>query len=290
MNANEMQPNYSEANHELPDPDPLVGDWMQWVVRNIQKGVLESKLIDAASAEIRLAWKQRVEGMRHKSEQQGYSYETAPSPQRQSLTLDGRAISVLLDSERPRIVHYGNVLSQEECESFIALGQPKMTPSQTHDATTGKLVVRDFRSSNGTFLQRGETEFVSRIEQRLAALCQWPIDHAEVLQILQYQKGAEYRAHFDFFPPEDPTSSLALKDGGQRVATLIVYLNTVADGGETYFPKLDLKIKAIQGNALYFSYANAKNELDRRTLHGGAPVTQGEKWILTKWMRQEFRR
>jgi prolyl 4-hydroxylase len=71
------------------------------------------------------------------------------------------------------------------------------------------------------------------------------------------------------------------------VATLIVYLNTVEEGGETVFPKLNLKFKPVQGDALYFAYADTNNELDRMTLHGGAPVLQGNKWIMTKWMRQE---
>ncbi len=62
----------------------------------------------------------------------------------------------------------------------------------------------------------------------------------------------------------------------------------VEGGGETFFPKLNLKIKAVQGNALYFSYTNSKNEVDRMTLHGGSPVIRGEKWIMTKWMRQEL--
>lgn len=270
----------------LPQADHLVGDWQQWVVRNIERGVLEGSLIDAATREIRAAWAQRNEGLRARSESQGYHYETAPTPQTRSVRIADRDISVLMNMEEPRIVLYGNVLSPEECETLIALASPKMTPSQTHDRATAQLVVKDFRSSNGCFFKRAENELIERLEQRLSDLTQWPVENGEGLQILQYRQGGEYRAHFDFFPPESPTSQLSLTNGGQRVATLIVYLNTVEDGGETYFPKLDLKIKPLQGNALYFSYTNTNNELDRMTLHGGAPPTHGEKWIVTKWMRQ----
>jgi prolyl 4-hydroxylase len=75
--------------------------------------------------------------------------------------------------------------------------------------------------------------------------------------------------------------------GGQRVATLIIYLNNVAQGGETIFPEINLKITPIQGNALYFAYTNSKNQVDPLTLHGGCPVLEGEKFIATKWMRQK---
>jgi prolyl 4-hydroxylase len=279
----------SAAVASPPMADHLVGDWQQWVVRNIEQGVVEQTLIAAATREIRAAWAQRSAGLRHRSESQGYRYATAPTPNTPAngvVQLGERSIPVLLNRAQPRIVHYGNVLSQAECEAMMALAQPALAPSQTRDHASAELVVRDFRSSQGMFLKRGENALVELIEQRLATLAQWPVEHAEGLQILHYQAGGQYRPHFDFFPPESPPSPLSLRNGGQRVATLIVYLNTVQDGGETFFPKLNLKIKPVQGQALYFAYTNADNELDRMTLHGGEPVGKGEKWIMTKWMRQ----
>ena len=112
-----------------------------------------------------------------------------------------------------------------------------------------------------------------------------PMERGEGMQVLDYPEGGEYRPHFDFFPPEQPGSIGQLKRGGQRVATLIVYLNTVEEGGETIFPRINVNVTPVQGNALFFSYANSNNELDRNTLHGGASVIKGEKWIMTKWMR-----
>ncbi|MDR7308815.1 2OG-Fe(II) oxygenase [Rhodoferax saidenbachensis] len=275
------------SNAIFPEPDHLAGDWQAWVVRNIQKGVLEQTLIDAASREIKAAWAQRIKGLHLKSESQGYNYATAPTPRTGTISLEGRSIPILLEMAEPRITVYGNVLTKEECESLIALSQPKMLPSQTHDPATAKLVVKDFRSSQGTYFDRGDNDLIKHIERRLADLAQWPVENGEGMQVLQYRQGGEYRPHFDFFPPESPTSRLPMKNGGQRVATLIVYLNTVEDGGETYFPQLKLKIKPIQGNVLYFSYTDAESGLDRQTLHGGAPPVNGEKWIMTKWLRQK---
>ncbi|HEY3698675.1 MAG TPA: 2OG-Fe(II) oxygenase, partial [Spongiibacteraceae bacterium] len=77
-----------------------------------------------------------------------------------------------------------------------------------------------------------------------------------------------------------------IKKGGQRVATLIIYLSDAESGGETIFPEIDFAVAPRKGGGVYFSYCDAEGRLDRLTLHGGAPVTRGEKWIATKWVRQ----
>jgi len=37
---------------------------------------------------------------------------------------------------------------------------------------------------------------------------------------------------------------------------------------------------------VYFEYCNSRGQVDAASLHAGAPVTDGEKWIATKWMRE----
>jgi prolyl 4-hydroxylase len=76
-----------------------------------------------------------------------------------------------------------------------------------------------------------------------------------------------------------------LEKYGQRVSTMVVYLNNVAGGGETVFPELSLTVSPQKGGGVYFSYSDKNGELDRRSLHGGAPVLGGEKWIATLWWR-----
>ena len=41
-----------------------------------------------------------------------------------------------------------------------------------------------------------------------------------------------------------------------------------------------------RGSALYFAYTATDGALDARSLHGGAPVLAGEKWVATKWLRE----
>jgi prolyl 4-hydroxylase len=106
------------------------------------------------------------------------------------------------------------------------------------------------------------------------------------LQILHYGLRGEYLPHHDYFDPVDPGTPVILKTGGQRVATLVMYLNTPEEGGATHFPELDLEVKARKGSAVYFEYMNKVGQIDSRSLHAGMPVLAGEKWIATKWLRQ----
>jgi prolyl 4-hydroxylase len=115
-------------------------------------------------------------------------------------------------------------------------------------------------------------------EDRLA------LGHGEGLQILRYRPGAEYRPHFDYFDPQHSGTARILERGGQRVGTLVIYLNTPDGGGGTTFPDAGLEVAPVRGNAVFFSYDRA--HASTRTLHGGAPVTAGEKWVATKWLRE----
>ncbi|HET9023961.1 MAG TPA: 2OG-Fe(II) oxygenase, partial [Burkholderiaceae bacterium] len=146
--------------------------------------------------------------------------------------------------------------------------------------------VHPHRTSAGTHFARGENELIRRIEARIAELVQIPMERGEPLQILHYQPGGEYRPHFDYFDPAQPGNEAVLQQGGQRIATLVMYLNDVEAGGSTVFPDVGLDVLPRRGNAVYFAYTTEAGELDKRSLHGGSPVSAGEKWIATKWFRQ----
>lgn len=195
-----------------------------------------------------------------------------------------RLVDVLQAMANPRVVVFGNVLSAEECEQLIALARPRLARSLTVATKTGGEEVNDDRTSNGMFFQRGENEVVARIERRIAALLHWPLDHGEGLQVLHYGPGAEYQPHHDYFDPAQPGTPTILRRGGQRVGTVVMYLNTPARGGGTTFPDVGLEVGAVRGNAVFFSYGRAHPVT--KTLHGGAPVVEGEKWVATKWLRE----
>jgi prolyl 4-hydroxylase len=204
------------------------------------------------------------------------------------LLLPDRTVDVLLSMTLPRVVVLGGFLSDEECDGLVALAANRLARSETVVGDTGGSEVNSARTSEGMFFERGETELCERIEARIAALVGWPVSHGEGLQVLRYQPGAQYLPHHDYFDPAQPGATSILARGGQRLATLVMYLNTPEAGGATTFPDVGLEVAPIKGNAVFFSYP--RPDAATRTLHGGAPVQAGEKWVATKWLRQrEFR-
>jgi prolyl 4-hydroxylase len=195
-----------------------------------------------------------------------------------------RRVSVLSSVSSPHIVVFGNVLSDDECDALIAAAKPRMNRSLTVATKTGGEELNADRTSNGMFFRRDENDVVKTLEARLAALVNWPIENGEGLQILHYRPGTEYKPHYDYFDPNEPGTPTILKRGGQRVATIIMYLSEPEKGGGTTFPDVQLEVAPKRGNAVFFSYDRAHPST--KTLHGGATVIAGEKWIATKWLRE----
>ncbi len=203
-----------------------------------------------------------------------------------SVATGDRTVEILLTLGSPRIVLFGNLLSGEECEEMIVASRRRLQRSTVVNAETGDYDVHADRTSNGTHFERGENPLVARIEKRISELIGCPVDNGEPLQILHYLPGAEYKPHYDYFDAAQPGNDRVLATGGQRIATLVMYLNDVEAGGSTVFPALGLDVFPRRGSAVYFAYTSATGETDARTLHGGSPVVAGEKWIATKWLRQ----
>ena len=210
----------------------------------------------------------------------GPDLHEAPS----TLQLPDRRVQLLLSLRCPRLLLIGGFLSDDECEALVALSRPRLARSQTVDHASGGGEVNAARTSDGMFFERGEAPLVQRIEQRIAALLRWPVERGEGLQVLRYAPGAQYRPHYDYFDPAQPGSAALLKHGGQRVGTLLMYLRVPRRGGATVFPDAGLEVAPVKGHALFFGYDRA--HASTGSLHGGAPVIEGEKWVATKWLRE----
>jgi prolyl 4-hydroxylase len=184
----------------------------------------------------------------------------------------------------PRIVVFNGLLSHDECDQMIALARPRLARSETVQTDTGSSEVNAARTSQGMFFARGEHPVCALLEARIGQLLAWPVENGEGLQVLRYGPGAEYKPHYDYFDPALSGTPSILKRGGQRVASVLVYLNTPQRGGATVFPDVELDVSAVKGNAVFFSYD--RPHPCTRSLHGGAPVVEGEKWVATKWLRE----
>ncbi|WP_054956219.1 2OG-Fe(II) oxygenase [Paenibacillus dakarensis] len=273
---------------------------MNWIIDHLRNGRSSDSLIhamvkdnfdQAAASQI----VSRLAGIMKANTEIGslrddFIYETPRFPQRgPTIHTSDRDIHVTVRINKPVIAVLDQLLSNEECDELVEIAKKRVTRSTVVDPDTGKATIDKARTSYSTSLKNNESEFIRTLNQRITEVMRYPIEHGEDLHIINYQAGAEYKPHFDYFPKINAGSELHLGKGGQRVSTLIMYLNDVESGGETIFPKLGLSILPKKGSAVYFEYCNSLEQVDSMTLHGGAPVVLGEKWIATKWMRQSRR-
>jgi prolyl 4-hydroxylase len=216
------------------------------------------------------------------------AYRMPPSrlPATSPLIAGDCGVPVVLRLAQPSLAVLDDVMSEDECAQLIAAARPHLRPSTIADPATGKDSQSAARSSEGMFFRLAENALVERLDRRLSALMQLPMEYGEGLQVLRYPVGAQSTPHYDFLMPTSDANRASLARSGQRVSTLIVYLNAVERGGETVFPESGLEVAPRRGSALYFEYCNADGQLDPQSLHAGAPVLAGEKWIVTKWMRE----
>jgi prolyl 4-hydroxylase len=268
----------------------------QWIVEQAQAGhgpesVLTSMLASGWNEDVAVEAMEATlrEYLDHQAVEQGLPPAIPvpdPNLDESPLYLDAgdRQVCVLQAMYAPRVVVFGGLLSDEECDALIALAKPRLARSLTVETKTGGEEINADRTSNGMFFQRGENELVRRIEARIARLVNWPEENGEGLQVLHYRPGTEYKPHYDYFDPSEPGTPTILKRGGQRVGTMVMYLAEPDKGGGTTFPDVHLEIAPKRGNAVFFSYE--RPHPSTRTLHGGAPVLAGEKWIATKWLRE----
>ncbi|MCP1124462.1 2OG-Fe(II) oxygenase [Bacillus sp. 3103sda1] len=191
-----------------------------------------------------------------------------------TIVTEDREIQIISRLEEPLIVVLANVLSDEECEMLIEMSKNKMKRSKIGVSRK----INDIRTSSGTFLE--ESEAATRIERRIASIMNVPVEHGEGLHILKYTVGQEYKAHYDFFAENSAAAN------NNRISTLVMYLNDVEEGGETFFPKLNVSVSPKKGMAVYFEYFYQDASLNKLTLHSGAPVIKGEKWVATQWIRR----
>jgi prolyl 4-hydroxylase len=216
----------------------------------------------------------------------GYVYEAPILRGGARIEASDATARVMARSDEPRIAVLANVLRAAECEELIERARPRLETSTIVDPVTGKDVVADHRTSRGMFFRLEEDAFIARLDQRISELMNLPLENGEGLQVLHYAEGARNDPHYDFLQPSSAANRASIARSGQRVSTLIAYLNDVESGGETVFPAIGWAVAPHRGCAVYFEYCNSLGQVDTATVHAGGTVLRGEKWVVTKWMRQ----
>ena len=234
--------------------------------------------------------------LRRRKDQEQRARETAEGSALAPLATDGDAATpmsrlprVTRLARRPRVSLHHGFLSAEECAALIQMASARLGDCDVN-AARGHL-----RTSDGCWIPRSDLpsvwrtkwqhDLVETVEDRIAHATGFPLHNGEPSQIMRYTTGAQYSLHPDFF---DPGDRLALANGGQRCATLLIYLSSVPadDGGATFFPRARLRVQPSMGDALLWHNTDPDGRIDPRSVHASEPVRpRAVKWVLSKWLR-----
>lgn len=211
---------------------------------------------------------------------------TPPNDNKTYVMVEQKPFWIEQVSWKPRVFYLQNILTPFECDFLMQRAKDELTRSTVVDEASGSSTKSTVRTSQGMFIPKTEPHPVLQfIQRKLSRISYMPTEHAEDMQILKYEVGEEYEPHFDFFD-SSTTHHSVLDRGGQRVATIIMFLTDIPEGGETIFPEVGIKIPPRRGNGILFFNMTPDHQLDRLSRHGGAPVKVGEKWVATQWLRE----
>ncbi|XP_045111917.1 prolyl 4-hydroxylase subunit alpha-2-like [Portunus trituberculatus] len=191
----------------------------------------------------------------------------------------------------PIIVVYHDVLTEAETEAVKQLSLPRLATTMVHSFTTHQIRKSLARVGKTAWVKRGDDPVVDKILQRIEYMTGLSTLTSEDLHVLNYGIGGHYDAHVDFFDLEEKSLDKTPHQG-DRLATMLFYLNDVEAGGSTVFPTLGVEVAARRGSALFWFNLKRNGRGDYRTVHASCPVLLGEKWIANLWLHewgQEFR-
>lgn len=217
------------------------------------------------------------------------------------------SISKLPAFEQFRVLHIDPLLiaiddffTDEECEKYISMSEPISASNDGGTVMTrSKTVGKDDNAKN----QRTSTTWFHKYKHAPELMAKSArlfgfesIDQFEEPQTVRYRRSEKFTWHLDAFAP----GSKNMENGGQRTATLLVYLTDLPSesGGATTFRDLGpsegepLRVQPKKGSALLFFPAAGgitNTPFDIRTLHAGEEVShdaQKDKWIAQLWLRE----
>ena len=174
----------------------------------------------------------------------------------------------------PPIYIIDNFLSPNECKLIINLSDKKVKKSLVVDAVTGRGVTHPSRTSESCYHGYDIKWLVSRVN-RLTNISQ---QFQEPTQVARYVTGQFYQSHLDALDK--------VGHEGQRVGTVLIYLNNVQSGGATFFNELNLRVQPKEGSAVVFFPAKMDGTIDHKVLHT-AENASDLKWVSQVWLRNK---
>jgi hypothetical protein len=176
--------------------------------------------------------------------------------------------------QNPPIYIVENFLSSDECKYIINMSDKKVRKSLVVDPKTGRGVTHPSRTSESCYHGYDIKWLISRVN-RLTGVSQ---HFQEPTQVARYITGQFYQSHLDAL--DNPGHD------GQRIGTVLMYLNNVPSGGGTFFNELNLRVQPKEGSAVIFFPAKMDGTIDHKVIHT-AENASDLKWVSQIWLRNK---
>jgi prolyl 4-hydroxylase len=173
-----------------------------------------------------------------------------------------------------------NFLTKEECLELIDMGTIQM-----QKATTLGAKIDGYRTADNSWLYES-TPTTEKIINFIAKESGLPAENQENIHIVKYDIGGEYKAHHDYFHPNEQYYKDSMGTAGNRPFSFLIYLNHNYTGGETEFPNKKIKVTPREGRMLIWRNMNEDGTLDPESFHAGLPVKTQTKYIAIVWVRE----
>ena len=144
----------------------------------------------------------------------------------------------------PDVFVVDNFLTADECDRIVSKTTAHLRPCLIKNESTGEVQNNPSRTSTDANLPQAEAP---TIVNKLTSLVKCDPSQLEILQVLRYLWGQEFKPHTDGY--SGPVSACGFEESN-RIVTVFTYLNDVAGGGTTYFKDIDLEIRPEKGMAV----------------------------------------
>jgi prolyl 4-hydroxylase len=142
----------------VPGSTPELLRWLDQRCRPVQEATLLQSLRDTgwSDAVARQALRRWCAGAVPRAPGCPADSGARPAPHPRCIDVGDRAVHVLMALAHPRVVLFGNLLS-DECDAIMAAARPRMAALAHRGDPTGGEEINADRTSQGMFFQRGET-------------------------------------------------------------------------------------------------------------------------------------
>lgn len=209
-----------------------------------------------------------------------------------------RTVQVLFNRPSSKIHLIDDFISQEECDAMAEAAKPKLHQATVADGKGGSQFSENRKAKQAGITVHWEKErkgdHIAKLSRRVYDYANYVLDlniqehgQEDLMSIQYFGRGVNDTAPDRYTPHCDGDCDGLEHKSGTRMATLVMYCNIPEAGGHTNFRNANVHVKPKIGSGVFFSYINPETKImdNGFTEHSGCPVFEGEKKIVTQWIR-----